>query len=154
MNRRALLRGLVLGVIGTPLAAGAQSAGKVSRIGVLLALYSPHADPPQAFRRRLREFGCIEGQSIVIEWRDAQQNSDQLSRLAAEPVRLKVDLIVADVTSATRAAMQAAPTVPIVMALPADPSATGSCPASRAQVGTSRELRSCIQKSARNACNC
>jgi putative ABC transport system substrate-binding protein len=100
---------------------GQPPAGKVWRVGVLLALYPSHADPPQAFRQRLREFGYIEGQNVVIEWRDAQQKSDQLPSLAAELIRLKVDLIVADVTVATRAVMQAAPTVPIVMALAADP---------------------------------
>ncbi|MBI4636812.1 MAG: ABC transporter substrate-binding protein [Candidatus Rokubacteria bacterium] len=124
MNLRpaALILITAAALLAVPLVAeGQPQAGKVWRVGVLLALYPSHADPPQAFRQRLREFGYIEGQNIVIEWRDAQQKSDQLPSLAAELIRLKVDLIVADVTLATRAAMQAAPTVPIVMALAADP---------------------------------
>jgi putative tryptophan/tyrosine transport system substrate-binding protein len=121
-----LLITLALGLLVAPLAVEAQpQAGKVWRVGVLSALYPAHADPPQAFRQQLREFGYIEGQNLVIEWRDAQQTSDQLPSLAAELVRLKVDLIVADVTVATRAAMRAAPTVPIVMALAADPVGDG-----------------------------
>jgi putative ABC transport system substrate-binding protein len=126
MDRRRFLVTSLAGALAAPLAVeGQPRTGKVWRIGVLLGLYPSRADPPQAFRRRLREFGYIEGQNIVIEWRDALQNSDQLSRLAQELGRLKVDLIVADVTSATRAAMQAAPTVPIVMALAADPIGDG-----------------------------
>jgi ABC-type uncharacterized transport system substrate-binding protein len=121
-----LILPLALGLLVAPLAAEAQPhAGKVWRVGVLSVLYPSHADPPQAFRQRLREFGYIEGQNLVIEWRDAQQQSDQLPSLAAELVRRKVDLIVADVALATRAAMRAAPTVPIVMALAADPVGDG-----------------------------
>ena len=109
-------------LLAVPLVAeGQPPAGKVWRVGVLLALYPSHADPPQAFRERLREFGYTEGHNIVIEWRDAQHTSDKLRSLAAELIQLKVDLIVTDVTLAARAAMQAAPTLPIVVALAADP---------------------------------
>ena len=106
-------------------AEGQPQPGKIWRIGVLLALYPPDAEPPQAFRQRLHEFGYIEGQNIAIEWRDARQKADRLPSLAAELVRLKVDLIVTDVTSATYAAMRTSPTVPVVMALAADPVGDG-----------------------------
>ena len=125
IERRTFLGSLALSVLAVPLAAGAQSpAGKVWRIGVLTILYPPDAEPPQALRQRLRELGYVEGQNIVIEWRDAQGRDDRLSPLAVELVRLKVDLIVADVSVATRAAMQATSTIPIV-ALTADAVGTG-----------------------------
>ena len=124
MNLRpaALILIIAAAFLAVPLVTkGQPQAGKIWRVGVLLSLYPSHADPPQAFRQRLREFGYIEGQDVVIEWREALHKSDQLPSLAAELIRLKVDLIVADVTAATRAAMQAAPAVPVVMALAADP---------------------------------
>jgi ABC-type uncharacterized transport system substrate-binding protein len=116
----------ILALFVVPLAAEAQPpAGKVWRVGVLSVLYPAHAAPPQAFRQRLRELGYLEGHNLVLEWRDAQQQADQLPSLAADLVRRQVDLIVADVAVATRAAMQAAPTLPIVMALAADPVGDG-----------------------------
>ena len=116
---------LALGVLAAPLAADAQPAGKVPRIGVLLTLYSPAEDSPQAFRQGLRSHGYIEGQNIAIEWRSAEGKYDQLPALAAELVRLKVDVIVADVTRATLAARQATATIPIVMMANADPVGSG-----------------------------
>jgi putative ABC transport system substrate-binding protein len=65
--------------------------------------------------------GYIEGENIAIEWREANQKPDELAAQVADLLRLKADVIVTDVTVATRAAIQAAPTVPIVMALAADP---------------------------------
>jgi putative ABC transport system substrate-binding protein len=102
------------------LAAEGQQTGKVWRIGVLSALYPSEADPPQAFRQRLRELGYIEGQNVVIDWRYAQGRDDRLPSLAEEIVRLKVDLIVADTTLSCRAVVQATSTIPIVMASTAD----------------------------------
>ena len=122
----ALILTLVAGFLIAPLAAEAQpQAGKVWRIGVLTILYPRDADPPQAFRQGLRALGYVEGQNIIIEWRDAHPRDDRLPGLAAELVRLKVDLIVADVSVATRAAMQVTSTIPIVMALSADALASG-----------------------------
>ena len=104
-----------------PCAADAQQpTGKVRRVGVLLSLYPPDADPPQAFRQGLRTLGYVEGQNLVIEWRYAQGHDDRLPPLAAELVRLKVDLIVADITLGIRAAMRATSTIPIVMTVSAD----------------------------------
>jgi len=121
MNRRMFLSGLMLGTVSPPLAAEAQpQAERVWRIGVLLSLYSRDAHPPQTFRQSLRSLGYVEGQNLVVEWRYAQGRDDRLPDLAAELVRLKADVIVADVTLAVRAAMQATSTIPIVMATSAD----------------------------------
>jgi hypothetical protein len=73
-----------LSLILVPLAAEAQAAEKVARIGVLSALYSSDADPPKAFRQRLRELGYLEEQNIVIDWQYAQGRYDRLPGLAAE----------------------------------------------------------------------
>ncbi len=107
-------------LLTAPLAAEAQPTAKVWRVGVLLTLTAPAEDPPQAFRERLRDLGYVEGRNLTIEWRYAEGRSDRLPDLAAELVRLGVDVIVADITTAIRAAMQATPTIPIVMSLPAD----------------------------------
>jgi putative ABC transport system substrate-binding protein len=98
-----------------PLATGAQLRAKVYRVGVLMNLYPPDADPPQALRQELRDLGYVEGQNLVIDWRYQLGPSNRLPTLAAELVRLKPDVIVADSTVAVRAAMEATSTIPIVM---------------------------------------
>jgi putative ABC transport system substrate-binding protein len=120
IRRRRFLLGVVAGVLFAPASAEAQQAGKVYRVGVLMNLYPPDADPPQALRRRLRDLGYVDGQNLVIEWRYARGRDDRLPGLAAQLASLNVDLIVADTTLATRAAMQATSTIPIVMAQSAD----------------------------------
>ena len=112
-------------LLAAPLAAEAQQAGKVWRIGVVSTVNSPAEDGPQAFRQRLRDLGYVEGRNLTIEWRYAEGRSDRLPDLAAELIRLGVDIIVADITPAIRAAMRAAPTIPIVMALVADAAGSG-----------------------------
>jgi putative ABC transport system substrate-binding protein len=119
------LIGLVLALAGSlsllSTTAEAQSpTDKVWRVGVLMSLYLPDAPPPHAFREGLRSLGYIEGKNLVIEWRYAQGRDDRLPALATELVRLKVDLLVTDITLATRAAKQATSTIPIVMATSAD----------------------------------
>src|SRR2546426_12579250 len=116
---------LALSLIRAPLAAEEQPAGKLSRIGVLMNLYPPAAHPPQALRQRLRDLGYVEGQNLVIDWRYQLGGTDRLAALAVELVRLKPDVIVADVTVAIRAAMQATSTIPIVMAISADAVGSG-----------------------------
>jgi putative ABC transport system substrate-binding protein len=116
---------LALVILTAPLAADAQRPAQVPRIGVLLTLYAPAEDAPQAFRQGLRALGYIEGQNIAIEWRSAEGKYDQLPALAAELVGLGVDVIVADVTRATQAARQATATTPIVMLVVADPVGSG-----------------------------
>ena len=121
LKRVPLIVALAAGCLAAPLAAGAQQqVGKPSRIGVLMNLYLPDAHPPQALRQRLRDLGYVEWQNLVIDWRYQLGGSNRLPTLAAELVRLKPDVIVADVTVAIRAAMQATSTIPIVMASSAD----------------------------------
>jgi putative ABC transport system substrate-binding protein len=116
-----LIATLAVGLLVELRAAEAQPpTGKVWRIGAVMSLYASDADPPQAFRERLRTLGYVEGQNLVIEWRFAQGRDDRLPGLAAELVRLNLDLIVADTTLAIRAAMQATSTIPIVIAASAD----------------------------------
>src|SRR5215208_2516929 len=78
-----------------------------------------------SFRQGLRELGYVEGKNIVIEWRYADGKSDRLPGLAAELVRLKVDIIVSAAPPTTRAAKQATATIPIVMAFDDDPVGSG-----------------------------
>jgi len=149
MNRRTFLFGLTLGALSAPLAAEAQpQTGKVWRIGVLMSLYPPDADAPQALRQGLRTLGYVEGQNLVIDWRYVQGRDDRLPTLAAELVRLNVDLIVTDITLATRAAMHATSTIPIVMAISADAVGGGLVANLARPAGTSRATRSCSRKRA------
>ena len=117
---------LVFALLATPLAAWAQQPAKVARIGYLSSL-SASADVLQsgAFRQGLRDLGYIDGQNVVIEARHADGRLENLPDLAAEIVRLKVDVIVAAPTSAIRAARDATRTIPIVMAFSGDPVGEG-----------------------------
>jgi putative ABC transport system substrate-binding protein len=129
MPRAVLVLGVAVAVLLAPGLSHGQPAGKAWRIGVLVGRPVPEEDPVhQAFRRRLRELGYVEGQNVAIDWRQAGGRLDRLPGLAAELVRLKADVIVADVTSAIRAAMQATSTVPIVMGIAADPVGSGLVP--------------------------
>ena len=78
-----------------------------------------------AFRQGLRDLGYVEGQNINFEWRDAAGNADRLSGLAAELVRLNVDVIVTAGPTATRAAKEATLSIPIVMGFDNDPVGSG-----------------------------
>jgi len=105
--------------------AGSQPT-KIPRIGFLLATSaSANAARNDGFRQGLRELGYVEKNNIVIEWRYGQGNPDRLNALAAELVRLKLDIIVTGGASSTRAAKEATTTIPIVMAQDPDPVATG-----------------------------
>jgi putative tryptophan/tyrosine transport system substrate-binding protein len=97
--RFTILTTLVLALLAAPLAAEAQPAGKVHRIG-FLGSGSASGDPRtrEAFREGLREFGWVERQNLVIEYRFAEGQSDRLPDLATELVRLKVDMIAAGPT--------------------------------------------------------
>jgi putative ABC transport system substrate-binding protein len=106
--------------------ASAQQPKKVPRIGYLSGTsYSVNSARVDAFRQGLRELGYVEGKSIVIEWRYAEGKIDRLPALAAELVRLKVDVIVASAPPPTRSAKQATATIPIVMAYDDDPVGSG-----------------------------
>jgi putative ABC transport system substrate-binding protein len=120
MNRRAFISG-TLAFLAAPLAAEAQQAAKVPRIGYL-STGSSTANPfLEAFRQGLREAGWVEGQNVRIEYRWAEGRFDRLPALATELVRLKVDVIVAAPTASAVAAKNATGTIPIVMANAADP---------------------------------
>src|SRR3990170_6078556 len=105
--------------------AHAQQPKKIPRIGYLSALSQP-ADSyrSEAFRQGLRELGYVEGKNIIIEYRYAEGKLDRLPDLAAELVRLKVDVIVTG-GPAILAAKKASPTMPIVFAGTSDPVGTG-----------------------------
>jgi ABC-type uncharacterized transport system substrate-binding protein len=106
--------------------AAAQQPTKIPRIGFLMST-SPSAgsDRIEAFRQGLRELGYVEGKNIVIEWRHAEGKLDRLSELAAELVRLKVEMIVTAGPVPTRAAKAATSTIPIVMTQDPDPVGNG-----------------------------
>jgi putative tryptophan/tyrosine transport system substrate-binding protein len=127
MERRTFLGGAGAVLLALPLAAEAQSPAKVFRIGILS--YLPAADPTgsrfrDAIFQGLRDLGYVEGENIVIEWRSWEGSRERLSALAAELVRLKVDVIVAGPTPAAEEAKRATSTIPIV-ALHGDPVGSG-----------------------------
>jgi putative ABC transport system substrate-binding protein len=117
---------LIASLVPGPLAAEAQPAGKVPRIGVLLAnSQSSDSIRIEAFRQGLRERGYVEGQNIVIAYRYGDGKLDRLPTMAAELVGLNVDVIVTGGTPPTRAAQQATRTIPIVMTIVGDPIGAG-----------------------------
>jgi len=125
INRRKLLVALGAGALAAPLTSFAQQKGKVWRIGFLgLASASGSARRVDALRAGLRDLGYVEGKNLVIEYRWAEGNYERLPELAAELVRLEVDVIVT-YGPGNRAAKSATSTIPIVMAQSADPVALG-----------------------------
>jgi len=126
MNRRRLLQTASVSLLAIPLTAGAQPPTKVARVGYL-------SDEPRSLGGRsfepiaqgLRDLGYQEARNIVFEQRYAEDKAEALPGLAAELVRLKVDVLVAVGTSATRAAKDATATVPIVFTRIADPVGLG-----------------------------
>ena len=129
MARRALVAWtagsilVLMWLLATPMVAGAQQAGKIPRVGVLRQGSAP--DPlVDAFRQGLRDLGYVEGRSIRIEYRWGEGRAERLPDLAADLVRLKVDVIVAGGSDAV-AAKLATPTIPIVMPVSIDPVRVG-----------------------------
>jgi putative ABC transport system substrate-binding protein len=124
MDRRdTVLALLALGA--APLAAEAQQAAKIARIGWLGANPALGRDMQDAFLQGLRDLGYVEGRNLVIEYRDAEGKADRLPALAAELVALKVDVIVVGGTVAALAAKQATRTLPVVFASVGDPVTSG-----------------------------
>ncbi len=127
MNRRdAVLATIALGAV--PLAVLAQQPGKVWRVGFLSA--SNRAAMLDSrnyaeFQQGMRDLGYVEGKNLSIEWRFADGNTDRLPELAAELVRLKVDIIVTAGTLTSKAAQKATTTIPIVFGSVGDPVRTG-----------------------------
>jgi putative ABC transport system substrate-binding protein len=115
VDRRTFISGMTVGLLAAPRAVEAQSAGNVYRVGYLSAT-SKTSSPGilEAFRQGLRELGWVEGQNIVVEYRWAEGRLDRLPDLAAELVRLRVDVIVASPTPGALAAKSATRTIPIV----------------------------------------
>ncbi len=124
-TRRAFIGALAGGLLGAPLAAEAQQAAKIARIGYLAGNLAADPHLPEAFRQGLRDLGYVEGRNVVIEYRDAEGKFERLPALAAELVALKVDVIVAPSTLAALAAKQATKTIPIVFAAAGDAVGSG-----------------------------
>ena len=125
MRRRQFIT-LLGGAATWPLAARAQQAGSLRTIG-FLGSYTPLAVSQwtAAFVRRLGELGWIEGRTIAIEYRWAEGRTERFAEIAAEFVRLKVDVIVTSGTLPVLAAKQATAVIPIVFAAAGDPVGTG-----------------------------
>jgi putative ABC transport system substrate-binding protein len=123
VDRRAFVAGS-LALLAAPLAAEAQQARKMARVGVL----TPASGPSplfEALRAGLHELGYIEGRDVRIEYRFAKGDLPALPRLARELIALPVDIIVTDGTAAAHAAKQATTTIPVVMAAISDPVRSG-----------------------------
>jgi putative ABC transport system substrate-binding protein len=115
MDRRAFISGITLAFLSAPLAAGAQPAGKVPRIGFISTTSPGTAPATEAFVLGLRDLGYVEGQNITVEWRWGRGKTERFPEFAADLVRLKVDAIVAANPPAGHAARAATRTIPIVI---------------------------------------
>jgi ABC-type uncharacterized transport system substrate-binding protein len=131
MDRRAFLG--TLGLLAVPLASEAQQAGKVYRVGLIAAatpvseMAGPEPVHPlvRAFVQGLRTLGYVEGRNLILESRSAEGQYERFGDIAAELVRLKVDVIVTFAHPAAQAAKAVTATVPIVMAVSVDPVGAG-----------------------------
>ena len=124
MKAKILIYTLLALILTTHLSE-AQQTGKVARIGYLDGSTASGSDfLVEAFRQELSKLGWIEGKNITIEYRFAEQKNERLHELAADLVRLKVDLIVVTSTDPALAAKSVTATIPIV-ALSSDPVASG-----------------------------
>jgi putative ABC transport system substrate-binding protein len=126
MRKKITRRAFCSILLALPFPAHAQQAGKIFRIGFLdSSTASGIAVLVKAFLQELSKLGWIEGKNFTIEYRFAEQKNERLSELAAELVRLKVDLIVAGSTPSALAAKKATTTIPIVMTNSVDPVGAG-----------------------------
>jgi putative ABC transport system substrate-binding protein len=114
MDRRRFLLTSLAGAAVRPLAAEAQQAGKVYRVGVLTLVSVPEYE--EVFRQSLKEHGYVEGRNLTLEWRRAHGKAEQLPGLAAELVGQRVEVIVMASNVAAVAAKAATTAIPIVMA--------------------------------------
>ena len=125
MKRREFIT-MLGGAAAWPLAARAQQPAKVPRVGILSPAASETAGTLSAFRKKIRDLGYVEGETIALDFRLSKGIMDALPALAAELVRIPVNVIVTDTTTATLAAFAATRTIPIVMgATGGDPVALG-----------------------------
>jgi putative tryptophan/tyrosine transport system substrate-binding protein len=118
---------LALSLLMVPLAAEAQPAGKIPRLGVLFPAELPSPEEPSlaAFRQALQQLGYLEGQTMAMESRYALGRPERIPDLVAELVRLKVDILVVGSTAAAMAAKQATQAIPIVFLGSPDPVGSG-----------------------------
>jgi putative ABC transport system substrate-binding protein len=128
MRRREFVT--LLGGIGAsawPLAAHAQQPGKLRRVGFILGSTRATLESGMfnGFLQNMRALGHIEGQDFVVEWRFAEGRYERFSALAAELVRLKVDVIVLATPAAVRPVQEVSATIPIVMGYSTDPVGNG-----------------------------
>src|SRR5471032_70948 len=125
MRRRAFT--IMMGTAALPMSARAQNMpARATRIGVLSPFSrATSAVWHEAFLRRLKEHGWIEGTNLTIDFRFGDGRTDLLPRLDAELIDLKPDLLVTEVTEATAAAQAATHSIPVVMVAVGDPVAAG-----------------------------
>ena len=124
IDRRTFVGGVACCLLAVAFRSRAQQTGKIYRIGILEATpATQNAANLRALRKGLAELGYVEERNLIIEYRSADGRAERFQDLAAELVRLKVDLIVARGTPAARAAKNATETIPVVMATMGDPRA-------------------------------
>jgi len=122
MDRRAFIVAVGGTIVSVPLAIEAQHSGKLPRVGYLAAPARSSRTPQlDSFRQGLQGLGWVEGKDVVIEYRWADSRADRLTELAAELVRLKVDVIFAASTAVAVAARNATSTIPIVVPTMSNP---------------------------------
>ncbi len=123
MRPRLFLAAIAVAAMGSSMALGQQSSGKIPRVGILSTAESePKFEP---FRRGLHDLGYVEGRNIALEFRFVHGDYTAFSRLTEELIRLPVDVIVTDGASAAQAAAKGTRTIPIVMGVIGDPMALG-----------------------------
>jgi putative ABC transport system substrate-binding protein len=122
MRRRDFI--VLLGSMAAACPRPAYAQTKIARVG-FLGIASATGFQPEALRAGLRDFGYVEGNNIVVEYRFAEGRYERLLKLAAELVGLKVDVIVTHTTPGAKAAMAATATIPIVVAVMGDAVASG-----------------------------
>ena len=124
-NRRTFIAGMAAAIASAPIAAQETPAGKRYRIGFLWDSPDVFPDALEAFRRKLRELGYVEGRNITIEYRWAEGKPARMRELADELVRLRVDVIIAPSSIYTDAAKRATAKIPIAFTSHADPLGSG-----------------------------
>jgi putative ABC transport system substrate-binding protein len=124
-SRRAALSGAAAWLFAAGMPAGAQHRAAIPRVGVLTPIGSDVTPSFKAFREELRKLGYIEGESIILDFRFAKGRVDALPVLAAELVKIPVDVIVVDGVTAARATVNITQSIPIVQAAGGDPVAAG-----------------------------
>jgi ABC-type uncharacterized transport system substrate-binding protein len=138
MNRRAFLSAVTGSLLAAPLAAEAQEAIKVARIGFLAGNLAALPNLREAFLQGLRDLGYVEGRNVVIEYRDAKGKLERLPALAAELVALKVDVILAGSTPQTSPPSKRPGPSPLSSLLLTMRLGAGSSPALRGRAAMSR----------------